>query len=71
MNKWIELLLGLLIVVVTMLAAWSSSLYNWMLFGKEINFLHAAWLLLQGGVFWLVFFIGLLFVLLGLNDLRE
>lgn len=71
MNKWIELLLGLLILVGAMLVAWSSSTYNWMLFGKEINFLHAGWILLQGGVFWLFAMIGLLFVLLGLNDLRE
>lgn len=71
MNKWIELLLGLLILVGAMLVAWSSSTYNWMLFGKDINFLHAAWILLKGGVLWLALMIGLLFVLLGLNDLRE
>jgi hypothetical protein len=41
------------------------------LFGKDINLLHAGWVFLKGGLFWLVLMIGLLFVLLGINDLRE
>lgn len=71
MNKWVEILFGLVILIGLILLSWSSAVYQWTLFGKDINFLHAAWIFLKGGLFWLVFLIGLLFVLLGINDLRE
>jgi hypothetical protein len=71
MDKWVELLTGLVILVGVILVAWLSSAYSWTLLGKDLNFLHAAWIFLKGGIFWLVFMIGALFVLLGLNDLRE
>lgn len=71
MNKWVEILFGLVILIGLILLSWSSAVYQWTLFGKDINFLHAAWIFLKGGLFWLAFLIGLLFVLLGINDLRE
>lgn len=71
MDKWTELLIGLIIVVGVILVAWASSAYSWVFFGKDFNFLHSAWIFLKGGIFWMVFLIGFLFILLGINDLRE
>ena len=71
MNKWTELLLGLIIVVGVILIAWSSSVYSWTLFGKDFNFLHPAWEFFKGGVFWLVMIIGVFLIILGINDLKN
>ena len=71
MNKWVELLLGLFLLIAVILVSWSSSAYSWMLFGKDFNFLHAGWVFLKGGIFWLVTMIALMFILLGINDLKE
>ncbi len=71
MNKWIEILFGLMILIGLILFSWSSAAYGWTLFGKNINILNAGWIFLKGGLFWLVLLVGLLFVLLGINDLRE
>ncbi len=70
MDKWAELLTGLVLIVGVILIAWASSAYSWTLFGKDFNFLHSAWIFLKGGIFWFAFFIGLLFIVLGINDLR-
>lgn len=70
MDKWTEVILGLVIVIGAVLFAWASSEYNWILFGKDINLLHAAWLFLKGGVWWITLMIGILFIILGINDLR-
>lgn len=71
MNKWTELFLGLILLIGMILIAWSSAVYSWTIFGKNLNFLHAGWVFLQGGIFWLIILIGLLFIMLGINDLRE
>lgn len=71
MNKWVELLAGLVLVVGMILIAWYSSAYSWAIFGKDINFLHAAWILLKGGIFWAVILVGVLLILLGINEIRE
>ncbi len=71
MNKWAELLSGLVLLVAVILIAWASSAYSWTLFGKDFNFLHSAWIFLKGGIFWLVMMIAVLLILLGLNDLRD
>lgn len=71
MNKWFEILLGLILFIGTIFVAWASSAYNWMLFGKDINFLHAGWVFLKGGLFWLVLLVGLLFIIIGINDLKD
>ena len=71
MEKWTELLLGLVILIGVIFLAWASSAYNWVIFGKDFNFLHSAWVFLKGGLFWLVFLVGLLLIVLGLNDLRD
>lgn len=70
MNKWTELFAGLILVVGMILLAWASSSYSWSLFGKDFNMLSAAWVFLKGGIFWLVFMIGALFILLGISDIK-
>jgi len=67
MNKWLEILLGLILVVVAIVVAWYSPIW----WGSFWNFKHAAWEFLKGGVFWLVIIVGLLFLMLGISDLKE
>ena len=61
MNKWLELLIGLILIIVVV-CTWA---YNYVGFGT------AALEFLKGGLMWLVILIGLLLLLLGINDLRE
>ncbi|MBU2616842.1 MAG: hypothetical protein KKB79_02570 [Nanoarchaeota archaeon] len=71
MNKWVELLLGLILLIGLIVFSWASATYGWMIFGKDLNILHAGWIFLKGGVFWLVAMISILLILLGLNDLKS
>jgi TRAP-type C4-dicarboxylate transport system permease small subunit len=66
MNKWVELLLGLILVIVPIVIAWYSQ--QW--WGDLWNFKSAAWEFLKGGVFWFFVMIGALFIILGLSDLK-
>jgi hypothetical protein len=59
MNKWLEILLGLILIVAPIVVALS--------FG---NWWNAAITVLEGGILWAVLGIGLLFVLLGISDLK-
>jgi len=67
MNKWLEILVGLILVIAAILVAWYSPL----LWGDFWNFRHAAWEFLKGGAFWFVLGIGVLFIILGISDLKE
>ena len=61
MNKWLELLIGLLLV--------TGSIYVW-----GMNYLDlgtAALMVLKGGITWGALGMGALFLLLGISDLRE
>lgn len=71
MNKWLELILGLILFIGVILIAWASSAYSWMLLGKDFDFLHAAWIFLKGGLFWFVLLIGFLLIILGINDMKD
>lgn len=66
MNKWSELLLGLILIVGVIIVAFYSS--QW--WGDFWNFKSAAWIVLKGGVFWAILGLGALFVLLGISDLK-
>jgi hypothetical protein len=66
MNKWTELLFGLLLLNGAILV-WAASM-NW---GDFWNFGNAAWEFLKGGAIWMVIMIGLVFIMLGISDLRE
>ena len=71
MNKWLELLLGLILVIGAILVAWYSSVYSCRLWGIGFNFLSPAWAFFKGGLIWFVIMIGLLFIMLGISDLKE
>jgi len=61
MNKWLGLLIGLLLVVVTVYLA-----------GMNIwGFRYAAISVFKGMLIWIVFFIGLLLIILGISDLKD
>ena len=66
MNKWFDLLFGLILVIGAIVIAFYSP--DW--WGDFWNFRHAAWIVLKGGVFWGIVGIGALFVLLGISDLK-
>lgn len=61
MNKWLEVLLGL-ILIIAVVYAWMTNVWG---FGA------AALSFLKGGIIWLVILIGLLFLMLGISDLKE
>jgi len=72
MNKWTELLVGMILLVGAVLVGWASWAYSWTIAGRfDLNFLHAAWIVLKGGIWWFVVMLGLLFILLGISDLKE
>lgn len=70
MNKWAELLIGLILVIGMILVGYYSAVNDWTVLGRSINFLHAAWVVLKGGVFWFIVGIGCLLILLGISDLK-
>jgi RsiW-degrading membrane proteinase PrsW (M82 family) len=65
MNKWSELLTGVLLIIIPIVVAFYSQ--NW----GAWNFWSAAGTFFKGGLFWFVVMIGVLFVLLGISDLKE
>ncbi len=60
MNKWLELLVGLILVIVPIVLAFYYVSIIW----------QPAWIVLKGGIFWGVIMIGLLFIMLGISDLK-
>ncbi|MEK6800654.1 MAG: hypothetical protein AABY10_04860 [Nanoarchaeota archaeon] len=66
MNKWSELLIGLILIVVPIYIAFYSA--GW--FGPGWNFWSAAGEFFKGALFWIVIMIGALFVLLGISDIK-
>ncbi len=65
MNKWAELFIGLLLLIASVFVWGYSS--NW---GEFWNFGSAAWSFLKGGVLWFAIMVGLLFIMLGISDLK-
>lgn len=65
MNKWLEILLGLIVVCGALVIAFYSQ--DWGI----LNFWNAAIEFLKGGIFWLVLMIGFILIVLGITDLRE
>jgi len=61
MNKVLEILIGLILIV--------ASVYVW---GMDICGMgEAALIFLKGGAVWFFILIGLLFLMLGISDLRD
>lgn len=65
MNKWIEILIGLVFVIAPVYV-WGANSGNG-LWGMGT----AALTFLKGGIVWFVIMIGLLFLMLGISDLKE
>lgn len=65
MNKWLEILFGLIIVCGTLVLAFYSQ--NWGIF----NFWNSAIEILKGSIFWIVLIIGFILIVLGISDLKE
>jgi hypothetical protein len=64
MNKWLELLAGLILVVGAIIFAFYSQSWGaW-------EFWEAAGTVFKGGLFWGIVGIGALFILLGISDLK-
>ncbi|GAI17568.1 unnamed protein product, partial [marine sediment metagenome] len=63
MNKWIELLVGLVLVILP--------IYSWIANPWEWGLGTAAFEFFKGGLVWFVIMVGLLFLLLGISDLKE
>ena len=61
MNKWAEILIGL-ILIIAVVYAWMTNIWG---FGT------AALEFLKGGIIWVVIMIGLLLLILGISDLKE
>jgi hypothetical protein len=68
MDKWSELIIGLLLVLVPIALAFYSQ--DWIAFNISFNFWTPAWNFLKGGIFWFIVMIGVLFILLGISDLK-
>ena len=66
MNKWAELLLGLILVIGAILIAFYSQ--GW--WGDTWNFWSSAGEFFKGGLFWLIVMVGVLFILLGISDMK-
>jgi hypothetical protein len=64
MNKWLEILLGLILIIAAVFACFGIQGGYW-------GFGTAALTFLKGGIVWFVILIGLLFLMLGISDLRE
>jgi hypothetical protein len=63
MNKWLEIFVGLILIVV--------AVAEWGLNYTGLDFGAAALQVLKGGIVWFVIMIGLLFLMLGISDLKE
>jgi hypothetical protein len=66
MNKWLEILLGIiLIIAVSVFASYST---HW---GSFWNFRHAAWEFFKGGLSWAIIGVGVLLIILGISDINN
>ncbi len=66
MNKWAEILIGVILLNGVIFLAWYSG--DW--FGNLWNFKHAAWEFFKGGLVWMLIMVGLIFIVLGISDLK-
>ncbi len=61
MNKWLEILIGLILIALAVYA-WGMDFYG---FGE------AALSFLKGGIIWFVIMISLILILLGISDIKD
>lgn len=65
MNKWLEILFGLILLITAILISIYS--LNWGIW----NFGTAAWEIFKGGLIWIVILIGLVLIMIGISDLKD
>ena len=65
MNKWLEIFTGIILLVIAILVSYITLGNNFWDFGT------AAWEFLKGGIIWFIIGIGILFVILGITDLKN
>ena len=65
MNKWVEILFGLILL--------NGAILVWSLTQGAVfwDFGTAAWEFLKGGLVWLTILIGLVLIMLGISDLKS
>ena len=61
MNKWAEILIGL-VLIIAIVYAWMTNI--WGMGAAALDFL-------KGGIIWVIIMIGLLLLILGISDLKE
>lgn len=61
MNKWLEILIGLILLI--------AAVYCWGI--DKWGFGASAFQFLKGGIVWFVIMLGLLFLMLGISDLKD
>jgi len=66
MNKWLEILLGIILIIAVILFASYST--GW---GSFWNFRHAAWEFFKGGLAWCVIIAGILLIILGISEISQ
>lgn len=66
MNKWMEILLGLIFLNGAIFVWYTSA--QW---GAFWDFGTAAWEFFKGGLVWFVILIGFILIMLGISDLKD
>ena len=61
MNKWIEILLGLILLNGAIFSWWMNF---WSLGDAALSFL-------KGGFVWMIILVGFVFIILGISDLKD
>jgi len=61
MNKWFEILLGLIFL--------NGAIFVW--WTNQLNFGDAALIFFKGGLVWFVILIGFVLIMLGISDLKD
>jgi len=70
MNKWAELLLGLILVIMPIIIAYYTNPGQALANGFTDSIWSAAGTVFWGGLFWAIVGVGALFILLGISDLK-
>lgn len=65
MNKWLEILIGLILVIIAVVVG--LNLYP----AYTAEWSAATWVVIKGGIIWGILFVGLLFLMLGISDLKD
>jgi len=61
MNKWIEILLGLILL--------NGAIFTWWI--NFWSFGDAALAFFKGGLVWMIILVGFIFIVLGISDLKD